>query len=1044
MLERTAGCLETGSLRRLLPGSKKALKSKRALHSCFWSHAAHDLELSPLWAILLRGTESVDHADSKAPRNGITGPASFLLDFLYPAGTLKFLQSCSGTGQDARRTRLLRRLGHRLYTSSTKEISAGHTIVENSQDESPHEARESVGGLANLQRSMNFADYEEIWMQYAKLGEQNQKDVRHQVMRSLVGSSRIADAERVTDLFDKLSPKQRDASAYETVIRAYLRLRDYPRAIELHRSALAICESPAGSDELLAYLIGQNLWSESFTVWSEFQEHRRRLPQIQYGIFRLLKSRPNLPDDVSNLVDVVQREHILANGFKKFAAAVVRMAILSDQHYDEGLFKRWVRIIHQWGFDDPNFYHDCIRLLLKKGNKRLTVRTYRVARQHKGVSFSTKTLHALLEIFCENNSVVGIQEVLDDFFRFHSRLSRIAYSMTINFFARQGDATTVHAMFEQYNKRFLSRRKGHGGASGDLAPLLAVHSRRGELGEVIKYFNQIEEVHKAYPTITCWNILISAYGRVHDIDGAFSVFQRVLASENVQADDWTYATLMAICATHGDRQSVIDIWELSRQNKIEASTTMVDCLVQAHIQDDMLEQAENICEGATTQSLKGPRNYMWNLLVNACAIRLDIANANRIFQRMTELGIPQNELTYAALMQALVMVTRTGHAEDILKNIIPRAGVKITNFHYAILMGGYLGERDYNKILMLHDEMMRRGYGKSAGTRLLALKATVEVTDPASEGVEVKFQQAVELFESVVRSLNPQDMALTPRKGAGHQPLNIAYPTMFYNYFMNVLSKYGDSRGVNELSERFQALLPQEQENSSPLRVLTTLMGDKVRQSDHEGVSRLWELALQRAILDGRPLLSSKPSEDSTNSSNRILPLHQFDLCYALTHYMTLLEQKKSIDLLENTVTRLLSIGFALDTKNWNQYIQILARNYRWKLAFDLCESKLMDGFPGWTQIRQQPHGVPTNLNAALIRPGHWKLGHRRILRPISTTMLHLVRAYLDLQAMAVESRGSEMLLLYLNRQCPRVVEGVKTMPRTNDATETEILGSRW
>jgi len=915
--------------------------------------------------------------------------------------------------------------------------------VENN-DEIPHGSQISVGSLAKLQRSMSNADYEEVWMQYVGLCEESQMEVRHQVMLALISSSRIADAERVTDLFDKLLPEQVDASAYKSVIRAYLRLRDYPRAMELHRSALATCESPAGSAELLAYLIEKNLWSESFSVWSEFQEHKRRLPHTNYGIFRSVKSRPDLYDDVLRLVEVVQKKQITIEGFQDFTVAVLRMAVLSEQHYDEYSFVRLVRIMQQWGFDDPNFYRDCMRLLLAKRNMRQVVRMYRVARQREGVSFSLDTLHSLLEIFCENYSVIGVREVLDDFFRLHNRLTRTAYNLTINFFARQGDAATVHAMFEQYSKRFHLHKERFGTATGDFAPLLTVHSRRGELGEVVKYFNQIEGIYDAQPTIICWNILLSAYGRVHDIDGAFRVFQTILASQEIQADDWTYATLMAICAGHGDRQSVVDIWELAKQRKVEASTAMVDCLVQAHIQDGMLEQAERICEEAVSQPLLGTRTYMWNLLINARAVRLDIASANRIFQRMTEHGVVQDELTYATLMQALIMVTKTGHAEDILKNIIPQAGVRITKFHYAVLMGGYLGERHYNKVLMLHDEMMRRGFGKSASTRLLALKATVGLTDHSSRGAEVGFRQAVELFESVMRSLDPQDIALGPRKGADRQPINIAYPTMFYSYFMNVLAKSGDSKGVDELYKRFQALLPQDPETHTPLHVLVTVMGDKLQQSDQKGVSKLWELALQRAMSDGKPLVSSSSNADTMDTDKKILPLHRFDLCYALTHYMNSLESSKKIDLLESTVARLLTVGFALDTKNWNQYIQILARNYRWKLAFELCESRLMDGFTGWASMRRHLPGVPTRLPVAIRQRGHWKMGHHRVLRPVSKTMLYLVRAYLDLQAMAVESRGSETLLMYLNKQCPRVVEAVKTMQGTDHAIESEILGSQW
>src|SRR4051794_7356774 len=101
MLERTAGCLESGSLRRLLPASKKAMKSRRTLHSSFWSHGASDLEMSPLWTALAQvaaPAEQQGERDVQQQRPAAMGHTGMLLDFLYPAGTLNFLRQYSGWG----------------------------------------------------------------------------------------------------------------------------------------------------------------------------------------------------------------------------------------------------------------------------------------------------------------------------------------------------------------------------------------------------------------------------------------------------------------------------------------------------------------------------------------------------------------------------------------------------------------------------------------------------------------------------------------------------------------------------------------------------------------------------------------------------------------------------------------------------------------------------------------------------------------------------------------------------------------------------------
>src|SRR3954454_1405428 len=94
MLERTAGCLETGSLRRLLPSSGQTVKSRRTLHSAFWKHAAGDSEIPALWAALVQGQDA-RHEEVAADSKKWGGNGGLFLDFLYPASTLNFIRNYS-------------------------------------------------------------------------------------------------------------------------------------------------------------------------------------------------------------------------------------------------------------------------------------------------------------------------------------------------------------------------------------------------------------------------------------------------------------------------------------------------------------------------------------------------------------------------------------------------------------------------------------------------------------------------------------------------------------------------------------------------------------------------------------------------------------------------------------------------------------------------------------------------------------------------------------------------------------------------------------
>lgn len=106
MLERTAATLEPCSLHKVLPSVPRSARSRRQLHTAFWNHGAASVELFDACQALLGGdmdelppddsTAAVDPA-APAKRAELMTASAFLLDFLYPKGTLSLLRklNCS-------------------------------------------------------------------------------------------------------------------------------------------------------------------------------------------------------------------------------------------------------------------------------------------------------------------------------------------------------------------------------------------------------------------------------------------------------------------------------------------------------------------------------------------------------------------------------------------------------------------------------------------------------------------------------------------------------------------------------------------------------------------------------------------------------------------------------------------------------------------------------------------------------------------------------------------------------------------------------------
>ncbi|KAE8443839.1 hypothetical protein EG329_001346 [Mollisiaceae sp. DMI_Dod_QoI] len=1057
MLERTAGCLESGSLRRLLPASRKTLKSRRTLHSGFWTHGGGDIELSPFWAALVQAATPPEQHDESCTAKVLSGHGGILLDFLYPAGTLNFLRQYSIWGSDRAEGRWPRygvaRIGHRQYTSSAKDNTSKQEAITLAEIET---GEETVPGrdndidllLQTMRLTTNY-DFAEAWRQYELLYPDDQYRLRPQLMLYLSPSGRPIDAERVIELFAILGEEQRTESIYRCVVRSFLKLRNLADAMQLHELALEKLGIPAGAEELFAYLIENASWTRAMSLWEEVTNLEPCASQRAFNIYEVVDKHSNLASQALELAEHVDRSIEISSSSSKppsklldFAAEIVRRALLGTMNFSPSRFGSLLQILRKWKLDSPSVYEQAMEILLGLKQKNLALKCYRNARQ-RDIKFTTSTLHAVLKICCENRSILGMKQVLDDFFRNYGRPTGFAYGLCMQVFAAKGDSRTIHALWEQFLSRFTVDRPDLFLTAGDFTPILHVHAVRGELQEVIKWFNKMRTEYGLRPNILCWNILLNAYGKVHDFEGAYSCFETLLNEENYQPDHYTIGTIMGICTQYGDIDRTLELYVLAENLRIEKSVAMLNSLVFAHIQDDDLEQAEKLCVEGLSLQLSGSRTRMWNYLLVAYAQRRDLNTVYRVLQRMTEAGVEYDGYTYSALMQALSIVKQPDRAYQILKEVMPQAGIKATNFHFAVVMGGYIANGETHKAFIMQNRMLRRRMKGSASTKLMAMKARLaEDEKMLLDGTPQEVMQgAMHMFREVMKSMDAEDIVATPKKGAARYSMDVAYPSMFYSYVMHILASSSDTASVDHLYGEFMSLLPDSRQEHSPLQVMSALMFAKLRGGDHDSVEECWRLSLAQAKERGQPLppisTGSFADEniDPPFSPYKIVPVHQYDLSKHLYLYLESLSVQNKIETMIETVDGVLEDGFSLDNRTWNYYIQLLTQKFRYKMAFKTCEERLIDNWTGWQMIRwQNPVRNRLPYSFRNIRK------QARHLRPIHITLLYLARSLLDVQAMAAESRSSEVLLNDIRKSFPKTVKAIEMMPRTDNELERRIL----
>jgi pentatricopeptide repeat-containing protein PET309 len=1044
MLERTAGCLEPGSLRRVLPGSRNPLKSRRSLHYTFWTHNAIDIELSPLWVALLRGP---DHADQpRDTQSNTSNGGGILLDFLYPAGTLNLIRQYSGWGDrvDSRRGKFgLSRFGSRLYTSSAKDTNVKDDSRTQSSSavevisEQPMDSRK----FQELMGLNTDHEYEKVWQQYLHLDSADRQRLRLGLINYLGPSKSIVESERVVDLFEAILEENRTLDSMQWAIRSYLRLRNLVDATKLHESAIQQGNSLTGSDELLAYLIENSMWSRAFSVYTDVDRLKESFPSTENTVFEAVRRIPKLHVFAANLAAYVDKRvrsksDASTAEWQSFASKIIRQAMF-NVNFDHQRFQNFLGTLQKWNKDTAEIYQDSIRYLLDAKQTNAAIRLYRNTRVTLNLKYSRGNLQALLKVFCTHHSVLGMQQVLDDFFRFHGGPTSRAYRLCMIEFASMGDAETVHSLFDQFIARV--QQDNWTLNSGDISSLLNVHAKRGELVDVMKHFDEISSKYNLQPNVVCWNILLHAHAKVNDIKGAFACFEDLLRSKDIVPDAYTFGTLMGICAKNGDLERTVELYRLADNMKIQKSNAMLDVLVEAHIQDDRVAQAEKICEEVLTMSLGGSPTRMWNYLLVAHAMRRDLANVNRILRRMSEANIDYDALTYGALMQALAMVRQPERAYKILKDVMIDSGLKVTHFHYAIVMGGFIATRQFDRVFHVHNRMRRRDTGKSASTKLLTMKAAFQADERllASSSEEKLSDRAFQLFGELISSMTPEDISTTTWKNAGHMSHDIAYPTAFFSYTLFILSQRNEHAAVSKVYQQFIDLLPERNREALPIGILSALIVSKHRERNFEAVQECWDLALESAKNEGRRMQSVAVPNSTRRpvSESKIIYNRQLELQLIFTTYANNLARQERINDLTTVVNELLREGFVLSNKNWNQYIGLLAQNFQLKKAFTLCENKLMPGWIGWAHIRwtlPERNRLPFEIRALKKEP--------RYYRPKYHTLLFLAKAWLELQEMSAESRGHQMLVADLERDCPKTTQAIKSMQRLDDGLERSIL----
>lgn len=677
---------------------------------------------------------------------------------------------------------------------------------------------------------------------------------------------------------------------------------------------------------------------------------------------------------------------------------------------------------------------EIVRQLLDEKDTRKASAIYKRYRERPDRSkIPEDILKRMGAVFCDAQDVAGQEMILSDWKSSMGDPRPATYRLLMMAAARRGDADKVHELWTEY--QILMHKLGiRITKNDDFNPLLDVHSKRGELSKCLAVFDLIKRRKKSNnrPSITHHNMLLNAYGRVGDVEGATSLYGEMLDANKY--DEYTVGTMMGILTKRGDYEGALEIFDSLETLHIRPTTAMLDCVVYSHIGKGDPRTAERICKETLHKLLDRPKTRMWNYLLVYYADRRDMKNVFRIHKEMADANIPYDGATYAALMMALVVGGQPMKAFQIMTKVMPAAGMRPSEFHYAVVMGGFIHTKEYSYAINLHQRMMKDKYEDmirpGMSTNLQAFKAAMAIDQKFLEGAapEELSKMAHDYYFQALTEADAQDMVSPVLKSVpGGVAQDVALKLAGFDHYIFIAGQNRAFERATELANIALSRIPDGRMLDVPLKFCSALMAAQRKSQDHDGLQKTWKLAFDVAKYQGR------------HTSKRMSPVtekYRYSLGKVLSYLILSYNSQGKVEELKAVVEEVEEAGFSLDSDNWNLYVQGLTEHHHYMEAFQLCEKNLMPGWTGWSKVRQM---LPRRNRLSQVQ--RRLKDDPRYLRPIFHTLLYLTKAYLELEASVLEGGAALKRFELLERSCPKTLYAIRSLRREEDDLERNVLG---
>ncbi|KAJ5893772.1 hypothetical protein N7495_005463 [Penicillium taxi] len=1101
MLERAASRLETAG-RRFLRDSNGAIRTRRTLSRHFWKHNGSGGDADRWYLALVQpppGSSTYPASEQSLGSKMSNDAVLPFLDFLYPRETQEYanlrLPSSPKRLGLRRRKRTLNSF-QRTYTSETSNIHRNSVnnpeqLWELKETDETGETEASVQAEKDLFELLQTTErtdilFDKAWVLY--LAAYRPSGARSALIEYLKSSQQTVDRDRAWELFENLAPESRSEQDFLNITISQLSCKKPSKLNIICEQAVSRGVGNVCCQLSFVYYVNHHDWVNAQEIWDlrrspeqpdRWQNSRKPPPKI----FITNLDELEICDDALSLGDFLSNQPDNAS-LRKLAYHFINRIASSLNILEMTSLEILLQLLDQYQelhILEPRHYFAMIESLQSTSRSSLA-RSFVIYRHMRrlepDLKPSEKFFDEQLQKLKAFNMTDSVRFFLDECTFFHQRPSSEQFRVAMIIFSRAGDVEQTNLLFEKFIARYGTPKNPK-----LITPLLHAHARNDDLPGTIELFKRISEEFHLKPITECWNILIAAYMSRNDLTGAFSTYSRMLKA-GVNPNSATITTLMGTSASRGDVESVQRLLIEAREQGVSVTMDMLQPIVHVYFINGRLDLAERFCYTCMKFNIKGSPMRTLNSLLMQYAFKVDYTSFYRVLEHMKNAGLEADGTTYAAIMLNMVLSDRPDMARQTLRRLHRRHTMQATEFHYAIILLGYLKIGNLEMVHIIFHELSERFSGSRMLSDIMKLSPELQ-QDPATSQ-----KRTTRLAEkSLLNIISQFDITTVASKFVSSNSRQEALSKSFNVWDVeNLIKEHGDKGAIEQAISVFDQYVSGQSSVASsgssyydnvPIRLIVAMMMAHSKAGQFEKVEEFWQLTLSRTIkmaipIDVDELLKQADADNDTglaslpvtlNSPQRepkILPSQRFYMSRPLSIYMRTLASRNELQKISEVVHEIEAAGFALSTFNRATWVQVLSDSDRLadiKHALRMFEEVFMPNFPGWDRLKTgqglKPQGVPRSVYMLedIRKPEqskhflgktanrYWSNIAPGFMQPTYVTVIHIAAALNRIRERSILTGSDELQRLY--DVAPLTMDVIAQLPYMREKVQGVLLRQR-